>query len=418
MDNYKIFYSPVTDNDNVSDLDKQTDAINKKSQVLSTQTALADKYATLVFEMPIYEQFDSLLVSIPTELRNTANFWQRDTKPVLMNTVTTIRSFCSSYISYFPDLLDALNEGRTSIDSERNNLLEFINEISPKGNEASESISEANKFTIQFNNKVQNNTDKLRSKVIPNIEKTMTNKVAELIATNRELELIEGQINVTEAQFMQAVYGAAGSAASLGVTASVKALKKPIAKLAAKIMPKFVGKLAGKLGGKIMPGLELILVGVEIAGFITSVVLMTKFKREMQDLRAKKSFCLQKSVDLDADVSYLTAMQSAFEQLLQQGVQVNSAFDNLSVAWYSLQNSMQEINEKLRTLDTKLLEKRLLFIKGAMHNLNKEFSVLNEKLQRYELGFALPIKLQDENTVTRAIFGSNLLIPSTVYARL
>jgi DNA repair exonuclease SbcCD ATPase subunit len=417
-------YSPIAEND-LRGLSKQTDTLDEKSQGLSTQTALADKYVTLVFEMPVYEQFDSLLVNIPAELRDTTHFWQKDTKPVLMNTVTAIRSFCSSYISYFPDLLDALNQGIKTIDSEKNNLLEFINELLPMATTASESIAQANRRTIAFSDKVQNHNDKLRSKVIPNIEKTMTSKVAEFVANKEALESIEGQINAAEAQFMQAVYGAAGSAASLGVTAGVHTLKKPAGKLAAKVIPKFVGKLAGKLagklGGRVVPGLELVLIGVEIIGFIASVALMAKFKREMQELRAKKSSYLQKSIDLEADVSYLTAMQTAFEKLLQQGMQVNSAFNNLSTAWYSLQASMQEINEKLRTLDTKLLEKRLLFMKGAMHNLNKEFSTLNEKLQRYEIGFVLPVSLQDENTaLTRRIsyHVPTLLIPSPVYACL
>ncbi len=388
----------------------QIDKVNESAKDLGTKAALADKYSSLIYAMPIYEGFDDLLLTIPDDLRSTADYWTQTAKPALMKSVGKLSSFCRTHTSYFPDLIKELEASKTSIAAQKANLIEFLGEILPLAKQSVENLAESNRLSQLFLRKVEENKYKLNSKVIPNIQNRIVKEEAAFLANEEALSSVEMDIAFAEQQLIKAMGGTIAAGVGLGVSTTLHIFRKQVNALIAKLTPKFVTKIGnriaakiggtafGKIAGKAMPVLSGVFVLVEIGGLIASAIYWDKYKKEMARLQEKKNELVQKELDLNADLIYLKDMSANFSTLLTQSNEVAEAFNQLNTAWHSVYLSMDEINSKLIDLDIKI-EKPAFLLRGKISDVNSAFINLEEKLKRYEFNFVLNVDVVPELAV-------------------
>jgi hypothetical protein len=414
-DNVLILRSDAAKGKEVAQIEK----VDETAKNLGTKAALADKYSALIYGMPTYEGFEDILLTIPKDLRSTADYWTQTTKPALMASVTKLRSFCSTYTSYFPDLVKELEVSNTSIAAQKENLIDFLGEILPLAKTSIEHIKESNRLSQLFLREVEENKYNLNSKVIPNIQERISKEEAAFRANQEAIRSLEIDIAFAEQQFVKAMGGTIASGVGLGISATLYVFRKQVNSLVSKVTPKFITNLGskisakiggtafGRIAGKAMPIIGGVFILVEIGGLIAGAIYWDKYKRERDRLQKRKNELVKKGLDLSADLIYLDDMASNFSKLLIQSNEVADAFNQLNTAWHSVYLSMDELNSKLKDMDAKKEKINFLF-KGKIRDVNSAFTTLEDKLRSYELNFVLGIDVASEVGVVDADSASEM----------
>ena len=400
-----------------------TEEVAKQAENLGIEAALADKYTYLIYETPYYEGFNKILVDIPNELRSTADFWRNTAKKDLQESLGSIRSFCTSYTSYFPDLIQEILSGAQTIAAKKELMLQYLGELQPKLNKSMTNLKNTSDTASEFLNRVDNHKDKLESTVVPNIANTITENKRDIAANDAALKECRTKINDLDKKRMAAITAsvAAGSGllvsgVAVGVTGTALYLKN-------------VGRVVGTVGegtaisygrfgasiiGKIAVGVSVALVIANIIGFAASTALWNQYQQELARLRVQELNLFQTGIDLNADAAYLNIMEKSFNELLSQSTDVVSAFQGFQKDWKTVSLEVDKVDSKLKDLGTQL-ENTLKAekIEDDLSKLNTHFSALKKKLERYELNFTLPTKLVEDSKTITALDSQDLLYTAT-----
>lgn len=347
----------------------QIDLLSDHFKSLAVEIGTADKYATLIFKMPIYDKFIGLTSGIQGALRYTANFWQTEVKKGLKEILDTIYYFLKLYNSHYSALERHLTTIRNS-DTEKEVLIQYLNEIIASAKEVRAKILLLRMTRINvFQTIVADYYFKLKNKIIPAIQKEIQLNVSNTALTQEKLAYVKNQIEVNEKRL---------SDHALGMTASALSI--------------FLGIGSMLLGGLVSGGILLIggIAGVTAAGIISA-----KIESELRNLRNKEKALLEKLTKLNFDSLYLKDMEVNFNAILQQTDSIITVFNSLATAWNNILNSLQELLAKLQTLTTKLQKNTLRYIRGAFNDVHQEFLIMQEKVKRYGMLLSLPIQQAD-----------------------
>ena len=406
-----------------------TEEVAKQAENLGIEAALADKYTYLIYETPYYEGFNKILVDIPNELRSTADFWRNTAKKDLQESLGSIRSFCTSYTSYFPDLIQEILSGAQTIAAKKELMLQYLGELQPKLNKSMTNLKNTSDTASEFLNRVDNHKDKLESTVVPNIANTITENKRDIAVNDAALN--ECRIKISEldkkriaAISSMGVGGVVGSGA-IAVTATIVYLKKTervrdVLQFVVKGTPSSYGKFAKAITGKLAVGVSVALVVVSIVGFITASALWGQYQRELAKLREQELNLFQTGLDLNADAVYLNNMEKNFNALLSQSTEVVTAFQGFQQNWQAVGKEIDKVNNKLKDLDTQLKSAyEVDKIKTGLETLDTNFIELKKKLEHYELNFSLPTQFVKDPKIITSDNSSELLpvfaIPGALY---
>jgi hypothetical protein len=398
----KIMNKPLVLTETENAMYKLTEALDEKAGNLGIEAALADKYTHLIFETPYYEGFNDIVVNMPNELRSTAVFWRNTVKTDLQSSLASIRSFCATYIHYFPDLISEILLGAQSVAAKKDLMVQYLGEIFPQLKRSISNLRNTQATSQAFLTQVENHRDKLESTVLPNIKNSIIEKQAEIAANDDVLKACRTKINQLDKKRIAAISAAVVTGSVGGAAIAVSATRfyfkateraRGISQFVVKGAPNSYGRFAKAVTGKIAGGVSVALVLANIVGFITSSVLWGQYQKELAQLREQESKLFQTSIDLDADAGYLNNMEKNFTELLTQGVDLVVAFQGLQKKWQDIDVEIDTVNSKLKNLGTRLVDKpEVDAVEQSLRELNSGFSRLETKLKKYELNFTLPEK--------------------------
>ncbi len=409
-----------------NEIQKVSKEVDEKMENLGVEAALADKYTNLIFETPYYEGFQTILLNLPNELRNTAEFWRNTAKKDLQSSLTSIRSFCETYTNYFPDLIHEILTGAQTVTAKKELMLEYLDEVRPKINSSIINLRNTQDTSKEFLIQVENHKDKLESTVVPNIKKTITEKKKEITTNDEALKECREKINQLDKKRMGAITAAVAtggglvvSGAAVGVTSTALYFKSTARIIGEGAEAISYGRFGGAIMGKIAVGVSVALVVANIIGFITSSALWYQYQRELAELRERELKLFQASIDLNVDAGYLNSMEKNFNEILTQGTEVVTAFQGLQNKWQGIHQEINKMDSKLKDLGTGLADKlQVNLIEQNLKELNTSFLGLKKKLISYELNFTLPTKLVEDPKMTASTDSSTALLRSSAMQRI
>jgi hypothetical protein len=140
-------------------------------QLVNDYTA-ANHYITASFALRGYPDYEDLLGDSVENLRNTAFSWREKIKPELMQSMEKMRSFCTTYTSYFKDMNQEINDN-LAVEEYKEILFESCEEILCNLKKVIDFFNNLATSVQTFMSAIEVDKKNLNERLLPNLEKNI-----------------------------------------------------------------------------------------------------------------------------------------------------------------------------------------------------------------------------------------------------
>ncbi|MCZ6914040.1 MAG: hypothetical protein O7C59_05990 [Rickettsia endosymbiont of Ixodes persulcatus] len=400
--------------------------LDKSNTDFSVESASAEKLKGEVSNLYVFDKYRETFQVYVDHIKATMEHWDGNLKTFIITSANRLRSFCSTYTTYYNELYTQLNKNP---DSNKTKILSYLDEIKRDTKSATESIDVTQKHIKTYVDLLEEDKENLNVKVIPKLTNLYKSENIKLGALEKDIANSEIKLAGLEKQYLTAVFGAGAAGAGLTLTIIVSATKKGAGKFGTKIGGRLLTRITEKLGsravsmiGKGLAVITIVTTLTEIAGLATSLYYIVDLNKKISQENTNLTKLKLQQMQLNTDVANLNSMNNIFTKVTGETGDTYNKFSSFKDKWVDITSEFDIMEEKLQTVDSKAKEKKVMYIRSALANMNAQFLSLMTKLKNNGMGLNLTINEEvkftdrEASNTTQTIFTPSIKIPTRLYS--